>query len=170
MPFFAASIIYGEYQYSLMLYVIASITDLLDGFIARISKQITYFGSILDPVADKFFLLTSFILMSSYGLLPKWLTIVVLSKDLIVITGIIILYFVTDKLKIDSTFLGKVTTAMQFILIGLILLLHNLKTPMPYENLTYGSIALLTAISGLHYVYIGLKVANSIKANTTDSQ
>lgn len=161
LPFFAATLIYGEYKYSLLIFIAASITDILDGLVARIKKQITYFGTILDPVADKFFIITSFILMSNYGLMPKWLTIIVISKEIIVVTGCIIVYFVTNKLVIEPSFLGKSSSACQFFLIGLVLLLLNIKSGVYVPDILYIPVALLTAAAGIDYVNKGLKVANS---------
>ena len=169
LPFFAAMLIYGNYQYALILFIAAAITDILDGFIARIKKQMTDFGAILDPVADKFLLITSFILMSMNASqwIPKWLTIIVISKDLIVVTGWLILYFVTSNLKVVPSALGKVTSSLQFTLIGAALLSININgiscsiksgycIPLPLLIL----VAVLTAASGLQYVYRGLKIAN----------
>ncbi|MEE8329633.1 MAG: CDP-alcohol phosphatidyltransferase family protein [Thermodesulfovibrionia bacterium] len=162
LPFLAFALIYQRYDYALILFLGAGVTDALDGFIARIRKQTTYFGSILDPVADKFLLLTSFVLMSIYGLMPKWLTIIVISRDLIVVTGCIILYFVIHNLKIEPSFLGKAANACQFLLIGLILLSRNLRYELSIPMFFFVVVALLTAVSGVHYAYKGLKIANSV--------
>lgn len=161
LPFFVATIIYEEYQYALVLFIIASVTDLLDGLVARITKQITDFGKILDPVADKFFLITSFILMGNYGLMPKWLTIVVISKDLIIVTGSVILYFMTHKLRIEPSLLGKCASACQFVLIGLVLLFRNINGGVSLHISLFAAVALITASACLHYIYLGLKVANA---------
>jgi len=161
LPFFAVTIIYREFEIALLVFILASVTDFLDGLIARIKKQVTYFGSILDPVADKFFLITSFVLMSAYGFTPKWLTIIVISKDVIVLTGSVILYFVTHSLKIEPSFMGKVTSACQFILIGLILLFLNIDETTHIHISLFILVAVVTVISGLHYVYKGLKIANA---------
>jgi len=161
LPFFAVTIIYKEFKIALIVFILASVTDLLDGLIARIKKQVTYFGSILDPIADKFFLITSFLLMSYYGLMPKWLTIIVISKDVIVLTGSIILYFVTHSLKIEPSFMGKVTSASQFVLIGLILLSLNIGETTHMHISLFILVAVLTVIAGLHYIYKGLKIANA---------
>ncbi len=160
LPFFAATLMYGEYHYALLIFIVASITDILDGFIARITKQMTYFGSILDPVADKFFLITSFVMMSTYNLLPKWLTIIVISKDLIVVTGCIILYFVTSNLKVEPSFLGKAASACQFILIGLVLLALNINDGFSVPFPVFVIVAALTSLAGIQYVYNGMKTAN----------
>ena len=160
LPFFAVALIYNEYQYALLIFIVASITDILDGLIARLKNQITYFGTILDPVADKFFLITSFVLMSNYGLIPKWLTIIVISKELIVVTGSVILYFVTDKLTVEPTFMGKTSSACQFILIGLVLLVRNINSDISVPMAIFIIVAVATTLSGLQYVYNGLKIAN----------
>lgn len=165
LPFFAASLIYSEYNYALLLFVVAAVTDLLDGLVARITKQITDFGKILDPVADKFFLLTSFILMSVYGIMPKWLTIIVISKDLIVVTGCVILYFVTSKLKIEPSIWGKSASALQFILIGLILLSLNFRDNADFPSIVFIVVAVITSVSGIHYVVKGLKFSTSELTN-----
>jgi len=161
LPFFAATLIYREYQYALMLFVVASVTDVLDGLIARIKNQITYFGTILDPVADKFFIITSYVLMSNFALIPKWLTIIVISKDIIVITGCLIVYFVTNKLVIEPSFLGKVSSTCQFILIGLVLLLLNLGDGLSVPFFLFIIVAILTSAAGIDYVIKGLRVVNS---------
>jgi len=160
LPFFASAIIYNEYQYALILFIAASITDILDGLIARVTKQITYFGTILDPVADKFFLITSYILMSTYGLIPKWLTIIVISKDLIVVTGSIILYFVTHNLKVEPSIFGKIASALQFILIGVVLLSYNVSSAFAVPVPFYYFVAVVTAIACIDYVLKGMKMAN----------
>jgi cardiolipin synthase len=160
LPFFAVTIIYREYKIALLVFILASVTDLLDGLIARIKKQVTYFGRILDPVADKFFLITSFVLMSAYGFIPDWLTIIVISKDVIVLTGSIILYLVTNRLKIEPSFMGKITSASQFVLIGLILLSLNIGETSHMHISLFIWVAVVTVISGLHYIYKGLKIAN----------
>jgi len=161
LPFFAFALIYERYDYALILFLGAGITDTLDGFIARVRKQVTYFGSILDPVADKFLYITSFVLMSMNGLMPKWLTIIVISRDLIVVTGSIIIYFVINNLKVEPSFMGKAANFLQFLSIVLVLLASNLKEGLPIPISFFVLVAVVTAVSGLHYVYKGLKVANS---------
>jgi cardiolipin synthase len=160
LPFFAASLIYGSYQYALILFLAAAITDFLDGLIARIKKQTTDFGSILDPVADKFLMITSFIVMSVYGWIPKWLTITVISRDLIVVTGWLILYFVTHNKKVEPGILGKAANFSQFCLIGLILISINIKNASFVPGSYLIAVAALTAASGVLYIYKGLKIAN----------
>lgn len=159
LPVFAAAFIYTRYDLALIIFFIGGCTDLLDGLIARLTKKTTEFGRILDPIADKFFLLTSFMLMSVYGILPKWISIIVISRDLIVVTGCIVIYFLTNHLRIEPSLLGKVTIAAQFILIGYALLTLNLPHSREVPEALVFTVALLTTASGLQYVYQGMKIA-----------
>ncbi len=161
LPFFATTLMYGDYQYALVIFLAASVTDVLDGLVARIKKQITIFGSILDPVADKFLLITSFIIMSVYGWIPKWLTIIVISRDLIIVTGWLILFFVTHNQKVEPNILGKATSTLQFLLIGGILLIQNINNSLSIPGGFFILVAVLTSVSGIQYIYEGLKIANS---------
>jgi cardiolipin synthase len=152
LPLFAATLIYGNYFYALIIFLVASVTDFFDGLIARMRKEITLFGSILDPVADKFFLITSFTIMSVYGWIPMWLTITVISRDIIVVTGWLILLF--------PNLFGKIASALQFVLIGLVLLLINFGNGFTIPRIFLIAIAVITAISGIYYIYQGLRAAD----------
>ena len=126
IPVFITSIVYKRYDYSLVLFVVAALTDLFDGLFARMTNQKTALGTFLDPLADKFLLVSSFIIFSIYGWIPKWLTITVLSRDIIIIIGWFLLYLTTGKSQVDPTMLGKTTIWAQSLLIAYILLDINL--------------------------------------------
>ncbi len=158
IPVFVSALMYQRYDFSLLIFTVAALTDLLDGMIARAKNQQTELGRFLDPVADKFLLVTSFVLLAIYGFVPKWLSIVVISRDVIIITGWLIVFFITHRAKVEPSFLGKISNAMQLTLVAYILLYINLNRgylpePKPLEIFT----ALLTVVSGLQYLYRGLK-------------
>jgi cardiolipin synthase len=161
LPFFAATLIYKEYKYALILFIAAAISDVLDGFIARITNQITDLGKILDPVADKFFIITSFVIMSNIEMIPKWLAIIVISKDLIVVTGCFIIYFVTHNLKIEPTILGKLSSGLQFITIGVVILSFNMEKGIQLTLPFFIIVATVTGLAGIQYVYRGMKTAQT---------
>jgi cardiolipin synthase len=161
LPFFVSAFLYNRYQIALLIFLLAAFTDLFDGLIARKRDQVTELGKILDPVADKFFMITSFVLMANYGMIPKWITIIVISRDMIVVTGCIITYFIVNKLSIEPTLFGKASSAFQFILIGLVLLLINLNGDHSVPAFYFIFTAFLTIVSGLQYIYSGLKLINS---------
>jgi len=161
IPLFVTSVVYLRYDYALYLFVIAGLTDMFDGLIARLKNQKTLLGNFLDPLADKFLLITSFVLFSFYGLIPTWLTITIISRDIIVITGWIVLYLLTHTAKVEATMLGKLAITFQLILICYILLDINLPAVPNIHGYLIWLTAVFTTASGLHYIYRGLKLANA---------
>ena len=157
IPVFVCALVYRRYDYALYVFIIAAVTDFFDGLIARARNQQTELGKFLDPVADKFLLVTSFVLFAVYGLVPKWLTITVISRDVIIVAGWLILYLSAHRTQVEPSLLGKLANASQLVLLAYILLLlnvdaHAMPSPEPLMILT----ALLTVFSGLHYIYRGL--------------
>lgn len=161
IPVLITAIIYNQYLYALFLFVIAALTDMLDGLFARLTNQKTALGTFLDPLADKFLLMSSFIIFSVYGWIPKWFTIIVISRDIIVVIGFFLLYMITNSLKVEPVFLGKVAIALQLFILAYILLNINIVTLPPVHDIFFIFSAVLTVISGLQYIYKGFKLTNA---------
>lgn len=161
IPVFIATILYQKYGYALYLFVAAALTDMLDGLSARITNQKTELGTFLDPLADKFLLVSSFVLFAVNGWIPTWLAITVISRDIIVVIGWFLLYMITHNSRIEPVLTGKVAIAMQLIVLAYILLRINVVSlpspPGPFFIVT----AAVTALSGLQYVYKGFKQTNA---------
>lgn len=158
IPLFVTAVIYNRYNYALYLFVIAAVTDIFDGLLARLKGQRTPMGTFLDPLADKFILVTSFILFSYYGWIPKWLTITVISRDIIVVTGWVLLFLITHTLKVEPSVPGKLSTAAEFILLCYVLLGINYGFIPNLQDILVWVTAVLAILSGLHYIYRGLKI------------
>lgn len=161
IPLFVTSVIYRRYDYALYLFVIAALTDMLDGLVARLKDQKTSFGNFLDPLADKFLLVTSFIVFSIYGLVPTWLTITIISRDIIVVTGWVVLYLVTHRAEVEPTITGKTAITFQLVLICYILLDINVPALPDIQKALIWITAVFTIMSALHYIYRGLKQTNA---------
>lgn len=155
------AIIYSRLDYALYLFAAAAVTDLLDGLIARLARQQTAIGTFLDPLADKFLLITSFILFSASGWIPKWLAIAVISRDLIVVVGWLLIYMVTDNSRIEALLLGKLAIALQLFTLAYILLKINIPSIPELPGVFLLLTAVLTCLSGLQYIYKGLKIAGA---------
>jgi cardiolipin synthase len=156
IPFFASTLIYGKYDIALAVFILASITDALDGLIARVTKKQTKLGQFLDPLADKILIITSFILFALYGWIPTWLTISIISRDLIVIVGWMLFYLIHQVVFIKPSILGKSAIAAQMVLLAYILLRINFRELLPDPAALIWITAILTAASGLHYIVKGL--------------
>ncbi len=162
IPLFVTAVIYQRYQHALVLFVVAAVTDLLDGFLARVTNQKTALGTFLDPLADKALLVSSFILFSVYGWIPLWLTITVISRDVIVVIGWLLIYLITHNANIETLLLGKAAIALQLVTLAIVLFSINLQSFHPLLNILFAATAALTVLSGLQYIYKGLGRANAI--------
>ncbi|MCG6553400.1 MAG: CDP-alcohol phosphatidyltransferase family protein [Candidatus Magnetominusculus sp. LBB02] len=160
IPFFAAMMIYHRYDIALAVFVLASITDALDGLIARVTNKQTKLGQFLDPMADKFLLITSFILFTIYGWIPAWLTISIISRDLIVLVGWMLFYLIHHVVFIRPSMLGKSAIAAQMVLLAYVLLRINFQALLPDPALLVWVTTILTVASGLYYIVKGLMYTN----------
>jgi cardiolipin synthase (CMP-forming) len=109
------------------LFVCMGVGDALDGFLARHYRQVTKLGAFLDPVADKLLIVSSCLLLVSQRghvegfFLPSTVVVVVIGKDVFLVIGFAIVYFVTGQIYVAPTVLGKATTVLQLIMVGCIL-------------------------------------------------
>ncbi len=158
IPFFITAVAYSRLDIALIFFIVAIISDGLDGFIARALKQKTQLGTILDPIADKLLLTSAYICLSvapsipQHLRLPPYVPIIVISRDVIIVVGSIVVYVVKSDLKISPSIVGKITTFFQMIVIVCILVKFN------YSNIVWNLAILLTMISGLDYVMKGSKL------------
>src|SRR5208283_586964 len=159
IPVFVTALVYNRVDYALFLFIVASISDMFDGLLARMTSQQTRLGAFLDPLADKFLLMTSFILFSVYGWIPVWMTITVISRDLIVTLGWLLLYLLYDITKVEPSLTGKAAIAAQLVLIAYTLFSRTFPGFPPPEGWMFIIVTLLTMISGLQYIYRGLRQA-----------
>src|SRR4030067_3836480 len=107
IPFFINLIIYGYYREALVVFVVAGVTDALDGLIARLTKSQTELGAFLDPMADKLLILSAFVTLGLVEKMPVWLSIIVVSRDVILVLGSVILYVTGHTLKVSPSIVGK---------------------------------------------------------------
>lgn len=156
-PVLVALIVSHQLTWALVVFVVAGVTDLLDGLIARHGHQLTRLGAMLDPVADKLLLGSSYVALTwTNGLtlrLPMWFTIVVLSRDAIIIVVVALVHLTMGHRPFPPSSLGKVTTVAQITTAGIVLLLNCIgEVPRGVEYL-FDATAALTVTSALHYVY-----------------
>lgn len=160
IPVFVILIINKSFLSALITFGIAGLTDGLDGLIARITHQRTELGSYLDPIADKLLLSSAFVTLAIIEILPSWLSVIVITRDVIILIGFIVLVLLNHKPKIQPSIASKITTDFQIATV----LVTLLKDYYPIFNdlstfIIYGTI-FFTIISGFHYIYIGTKLLN----------
>lgn len=169
IPVFVIASVYGRWDYALYIFLAAAVTDKLDGMIARLSGTSTPLGGFLDPLADKFMLLTAFVVLTIYHLIPAWLAITVISRDIIIITGWLSLAISGFKIKVEPSRLGKLATAAQFTFITYALVVFNYGILHPARPWLVWLTAALATASGLQYIQRGLKkIAGERKTGPKD--
>jgi len=143
------------YRDALWLFVVAGLSDALDGFLARTFKWLSRFGAITDPLADKALLVCVFIVLTLNGLLPVWLTLIVFSRDLLIVVGALTYHMMVGSYSMRPSLWGKLSTFTQ-ITYALMVILNQAEIHMLPWFLDAGLwiVAGASLFSGGHYVLI----------------
>jgi cardiolipin synthase len=162
---------------ALLVFFLAGLTDVLDGFTARLWHLKTKIGTLIDPIADKLLLSTAFIVLTFKDMdlpymIPLWLTAVVVSRDLIMLTGGVVIYLMKGEKNFPPSIFGKISTVLQVGTVFLVLLanyvqvsswsrfpfLFSLTSPS-FISAFFVITLLSTIVSGLHYIPRGIRLA-----------
>ena len=161
-PLFIIFLIQGRHRQALIVFIAAAVSDLVDGLIARWWQQKSRLGSYLDPLADKLLMSASFVTLGISHAIPSWLTVVVISRDVILGLGSLILKLADYPLVIRPSLAGKWTTTFQLVTVGLVLLSKGKLVQLPFGVLTgfFYLTGVLTVITGVHYTFRGLMLVS----------
>jgi cardiolipin synthase len=167
VPCFVLLLIYGYPKAATILFLIAAFTDGLDGLLARKLQQKTVLGSFLDPMADKLLLTAAFVTLTVPSLplvlhIPTWLTVLTISRDTLIALSVLIIHLQIHHTQFPPSLLGKCTTAIQLVTVGVCLLanFHAGLAMALFPCVVYSALA-LTVASGLHYAYKSVKIISS---------
>lgn len=159
VPIFIIFVIHNDFRMALIIFIMAGITDGLDGLLARALNQRTTIGAYLDPIADKMLLISAYISLTIKSMLPGWLSVVVVSRDIIILSGIAVIFLMGKGLDIKPSISSKLTTVFQILTIISVL--------YPFSSLHFQlfvtATAVFTILSGLQYMYSGIKAMGDIK-------
>lgn len=167
VPVFVILLIYDHPKSATVLFLLAGITDGLDGLLARKLKQKTVLGSFLDPMADKILLTAAFITLTVPSVplvlhIPTWLTILTISRDVLIAVSVLIIHLQTQHSHFPPSLLGKCTTAIQLLVVA-VCMLANFEAKLAialFPIVTYAAL-IFTLASGLHYAYKSIKIIAS---------
>jgi cardiolipin synthase len=166
IPCFVLLLVYGFPRGALLLFILAGVTDALDGFLARKLQQRTVLGSFLDPMADKLLITSAFVTLSIPSLplaahIPIWLTVTAISRDLLIALASLIIHLQTGHKDFPPSFVGKCTTTAQLFAVGVALLVNLFPmVEVVFRPLVFLAL-FLTIVSGLHYFYSSVKLIES---------
>jgi len=166
VPYFAFLLISGRGKAALLVFAVCGATDVLDGLLARWLRQRTLVGTLLDPIADKLLMATAFIVLSYVHIAPLRLTVMVISRDIIILTGSLIYLLLFDASDLRPTALSKANTAVQVLTVIYFLAIAAFPAEAKAMGTGRGSLpdravtlvcAVTTVASGLQYLYIGIR-------------
>lgn len=173
IPVFIVQVIYyvntGDEGYRLLAILcfgLAALADGLDGYIARRYHQKSELGALLDPLADKLLLVSGIILLSRDGhpyfeRIPLWLTATIISRDVFLLLGLIVINYISGKVKVRPRITGKISTVLQMSVVLWILLQWNKRALEPLCLAT----GLFTSVAGVFYLFDGIKQLNQSPAS-----
>src|SRR5581483_7244356 len=156
VPFIVNNMVGGHYRWALILFLLAGISDGLDGLLARTLKQQTTLGQYLDPIADKLLLSTMFLVLSILHKIPWKFTVLVFSRDISILCASAVLYAIAGLRDFRPSIFGKANTFAQVAAVFFVMLFEFDKVRWVYiARLTFlRATFAFTIISGLHYVFL----------------
>jgi len=154
-------ILNNQFLEAFWIFVFAGISDALDGFIAKRFDLQTELGAFLDPIADKALLVSVFVTLGKVGYLESWIILLVVFRDGLILVGACLFYLIHQNLKMEPLLISKINTAMQFILVTLILGLNGYSlADGAIINIMVYAVSITTLTSGAAYVGVwGIRAA-----------
>jgi cardiolipin synthase len=144
-----------QYAWGLLLFALAGLSDGVDGFLAKRYGWQSRLGGILDPLADKALLICCYLVLGAMGLIPLWLTLAVVLRDLIIVCGGLLYHYLVAKVQTTPIFLSKINTLVQIVLVVAVIAdAGPLPLPGPWIATLIWACLATTLLSGLLYVLV----------------
>ncbi len=180
IPVFVTLLFYQRFVFALAVFIIAGLTDGLDGLLARRFQQESQLGTVLDPIADKLMMVTAFIVLSMRSIFPQplpshlpipfWVTIAVISRDVFIVVGAAAINIMTGFRGFRPSWLGKANTTVQIIAIAIIMFAASVPYYTGYYLPTLYVIVFTFAItSGLHYIFFASRLLNEDRRQNAEN-
>ncbi len=149
-----ACLLTGRYGWALALFVVAGVSDALDGFLAKRFDWTSRLGGLLDPLADKLLLVTCYLALAWQGLVPAWLTALVLGRDLVILSGAIAYHVLIERLEAAPSVISKVNTLSQLLLVVAVLTHYGARAlPAGWLDVLIYTVIATTLLSGIDYIW-----------------
>ncbi len=160
IPFFVYAMLKGQANWAFGIFLVSAASDFLDGASARLFNQKTKLGALLDPLGDKLFMTAAMIMLSipalnSPHVLPLWLTVLVIGRDILIMSGALVLYLKSRRQDFPPALSGKASTVCLFFVLLLVLYFNLMKQESRILIWSYALTSLLTILSGTEYVLRG---------------
>jgi cardiolipin synthase (CMP-forming) len=168
IPVFVSLLVYRRPAFALVVFALAALTDLLDGYVARRRGSQSRLGAFLDPMADKLLLTASFVTLTYLKMIPFWITAVVLTRDVILVMGALLIHMVGGRIHPRPTWAGKAATFFQILAVLTGLLARYVPVPLALTAFIWLAAA-FTVASGLQYLVQGMRFLNATAAERDEA-
>jgi cardiolipin synthase (CMP-forming) len=168
IPVFVTLLVYQRPGVALIVFASAALTDLLDGYVARHRGSQSRLGAFLDPMADKMLLISSFVTLTWLKALPFWIAAVVISRDVILVVGALLIHMLGGRIYPRPTWAGKAATFFQIVTVLLGLTARYFGVPLALEVAMWLA-AIFTVVSGLQYLVQGMRYLSVAPTDERDS-
>ena len=161
VPCLVILVVYGYSGWALIVFVVAGVTDVLDGLIARRAGQRTRLGAWLDPMADKLLLVSMFVVLTApldmANRLPIWLTLLVFSRDVLIVLTVAVINLAIERRVFYPSRLGKVATLVYIVTCAVVLFFNYLDRPSVVVDAAIYAALAITLASGIHYIVLAVR-------------
>ncbi len=163
VPLLVILLVYGFYGWGLTVFVVAGITDALDGLVARIRHERTELGTLLDPLADKLLVTSSLIVLSLPSphlavRIPPWIAILSISRDAGILLAVLVFNLVIARRSFPPNLLGKVTILVHLVTIVWVIGCNYVTVQSPVTDYLLAATVVFVVASGVQYLYVGQQI------------
>jgi cardiolipin synthase len=174
IPFFVLAVIDHDFKLAVWTFIVAGLTDTLDGYLARKLHARSLIGAYLDPIADKLLLTAAYVALTiPHGqqvAIPLWLAILALFRDFLILVVALLLYAVEGISRFPPSVLGKATTAMHVVTVTVVLLANLVALPGWAPGACFYISFGLVIVSGFNYIYRASRLIESMRVKTDDQR
>jgi cardiolipin synthase (CMP-forming) len=165
VPVVVWAIASGEMRIAFLLFLVAAISDAVDGFLAKRFGMTTELGAYLDPLADKVLIVSIYLTLGFNGIIPRWIVILVVSRDIMIVGAILLSWLVDKPVRVKPLMVSKLNTAVQIIYAGLVLASFGFALDAGWLlTLVMALVAVLTLLSVGFYVAEWVRHMNEAEA------
>jgi len=165
VPIIVWAIVSSQMEIAFAIFVIAGVSDAVDGFLAKRFNMTSELGALLDPLADKALLVSIYISLGVWGEIPRWLVILVVSRDIMIVSAVIVSWLFDKPVAMKPLMVSKLNTVVQVAFAALVLasLAFNFN-PRPYDLILMGFVTVFTLVSVSLYLVGWVRHMSTIEA------
>jgi cardiolipin synthase len=165
VPFIVWAIASSQMEIAFAIFIIAGVSDAVDGFLAKRFNMASELGALLDPLADKALLVSIYVSLGIWGALPRWIVILVVSRDIMIVSAVIVSWLFGKPIPMKPLMVSKLNTAAQVAFAALVLAALGFGfQPRPYDAILMGLVTIFTLVSVSLYLVEWVRHMSTIEA------